>query len=125
MLAARDRVVLGVTVRWGLGPRLAAVQFGDVQFAGPSARLGLRQRFGRGRLALRVDAWGEATTLMGYEGTVADNDVDILPTAVRWTPMVGGQISLGGAAFDMGCSPVGEGCVTSFVLNWPGVVGVF
>lgn len=125
VLAARDRVVLGLTVRGGITPRLSAIEYGDVRFAGPAARLGLRQRFGRGRLALRVDAYGEATSVVGFEGTVGGGDVQIRPMPTVWTPLVGGQAEWAGVALDFGCSPLGEGCVASLLLDWPGVVGVF
>ncbi len=123
-IALRDRLVFGGAARWGLTPRLSALQFDEVAFLGPAGRVGLRQRFGRGRLALRMDAWGEAATLVSAEGEIAAGNVTINQDfAAAW--LVGGQVQLGGAGFDLGVAPADGGWSASVVLTWPGVVGVF
>lgn len=122
--AVRDRLVVGGAARWGLTPRLSALQFDQVAFLGPSGRVALRQRFGRGRLALRADAWGEAAALVRADGDWSAGNITITQ---RVTPtwLVGGQLAMGGAGFDLGWSPVEGGWAASVMLNWPGVVGVF
>ncbi len=123
-IAIRDRVVLGGTVRFGLNPRFGALEFDAVRFLGPAGRVALRQRFGRGRFALRADLWGEASALWGFDATIRRGDVD-LDRVNDWVPLVGGQLAIGTAGFDLGCSPLGHGCAASLVINWPGVLGVF
>lgn len=124
-VAFRDRVVLSGILRAGLSPRWSALNYGDVTFAGPGVRGGLRQRVGRGRFAPLIDAWGEGTVLLGYTGSVQGNEVDLPRPTQAWTVLIGGGLMVGGAGLEAGCSPVGDGCAASFVLNWPGTVGVF
>ena len=123
--AFRDRVVIGVSGRWAASTQWAALQFGEVHWAGPEARLGMRQRIGRGRFAARADLYGGALWIGGLQGAIEQDSVDLTAVPPRVAPLIGVQLGVGAAAPDVGWVPTDPGLVASVVLQWPGVVSVF
>src|SRR5690606_21106447 len=79
-LAVRDRVVGSVLVTAAPGARLDALRAGRARYGALEARLGLRQRIGRGPWTVHVDATGglvAVTTLEGAPDLRIDRSLDL------------------------------------------------
>jgi hypothetical protein len=123
-MSFRDRLVLSATERLALSPRWSAVQAGQVHWIGAEGRVAARQRLGRGRYSVRVDAWGAVVAMPGFDAVVGADDIRLVST-FQAAPLVGGQVGMGGGALDVGINPTTGKTTVSMVLNWPGVFSVF
>ncbi|MEZ4236027.1 MAG: hypothetical protein R3F59_07675 [Myxococcota bacterium] len=88
------------------------------------ARLGLRQRVGRGPWAVRLDALAGVDAVQRWTHPVdAPGPLD-LDTRVRPAPIVAAQLSTRSAGFELGWTRDGAATIAraALVLRWPGVV---
>ncbi|MBX2801216.1 MAG: serine protease [Myxococcales bacterium] len=124
VLAIRDRVVASLSGSAPLSPRWRALRFGTSEGVVGSARLGLRQRLGRGSFAVRIDAWAGVAAV----STVRIEDVQLQSRSLDLRPGAGLSLRVRGVAFHAGLLVQPDGRITSTSgasLGWPGVVGVF
>lgn len=122
-LAARDRVLLDVAGYVPLSPRWAAARFGRSWSAIAEARIGLRQRLGRGPWAVRGDL---AVGIAAVERWSRPPDDPLaLRARVAPSPLVAAQLSSRTAGFELGWMPDTGVSRAAVVLRWPGVIRVW
>jgi hypothetical protein len=122
-IAARDRVLLDVAAYAPLSPRWSAARFGATASALGEARVGLRQRIGRGPWALRVD--GTLGIAAVERWSRPPNQPLALRSAVEPAPILAAQISSRTAGFELGWVLGTDISRAALVLRWPGVIRVW
>ena len=93
-LELRDRLIVGGTAALPVGARWEALRGTTVEQAPFSARVGLRQRFFRGRGAVRVDALGGLATLdrLTHDGDRFRSSRTLVPTLGARLGLPGGTL---------------------------------
>src|SRR5690606_21387297 len=120
--AVRDRLVVGMGVAHAPGARFEALRAGRVRHASAEAKLGLRQRLGRGPWTLHADAYGGLIAVTTVEGGPELR----IRRATRFAPLGGAAIGLGPLALDLGLVPL-DGALAGrglLLLRWPGAFAV-
>jgi CBS domain-containing protein len=123
-IALRERVVLGAGAHAPLSHRWAAARFGSSEALLADARLGLRQRVGRGPWAVRADAWAGGAWIVTL--TSAPGDPLSLSASGEGRLVVGGGLRLRGVGLEVGVLPGAQAFSwTAATVSWPGVFSVF
>lgn len=116
---ARDRIVVDGAVFVPVSQRWAAARFGASASVIGEARIGLRQRFGRGSWAVRVDGLGGIAAIDQTTASPAD-PLDLASVVVpAWS--VSAAIHVRNVGFELGWVPGLDMSRAGVVLRWPGV----
>jgi hypothetical protein len=123
----RDRVVLGVGATFSPNAQLRALRFRESRWQVGEARLGLRQRVGRGYWATRLEIYGGLAIIQRYArlGEPADLRVQ---AGQRLTGLAGARVAIGTVGIDLGVVPEPDGGLAVRALlawQWPGRLFVF
>lgn len=122
-VVARDRLVLEGGIALPVSPVLGAARFGASEAVVADARVGLRQRFGRGPWAVHVDVLGGVYADQRWTGEVTDGRIDVRSTTA---PEYGGAVAIGARSVGLEVGARADGAVLlGATLAWPGTVGVW
>lgn len=123
----RDRIVGSLAMGLPLDARWTALRFASgASYTSGEARLGLRQRLGRGVFTTHIDAFGGVLSHSTLTATLRGDDWD-LQRHDQLAPMVGGAIAMGGTSLDMAWAKLDTGWQvrTMVTLSWPGTLWIF
>jgi S1-C subfamily serine protease len=122
-VALRDRLILSGDAAVPVSGALSAVRFGAADAVLADGRVGLRQRFGRGAWALKLDVLGGVADVDHWTGEVDHGRIDV---SARSTLLASGAaaVHLRNLGVEVGMLS-DQSLRVGVSVRWPGTIAVF